>query len=90
MNLIEQQIEAQKAWQEAKKKSGEDQGEQFEPATQQSRKAGITGAVRSKYESIGGLDDGGHQSAWGSYWHKHFGWGYKCCYGFEKFSLASN
>ena len=61
-----------------------DQGNStFEPATLKSRRAaGITDAVRSKYESIGGLDDGGHESAWGTYWHKHFGWGYKCCYGF--------
>ena len=27
----------------------------------------------------------GHSSVWGSYWHPHFGWGYKCCLSFEKF-----
>ena len=45
----------------------------------------MTGAVRSKYESIGEFDNGGHSSVWGSFWHKQFGWGYKCCMSFAKY-----
>jgi len=26
----------------------------------------------------------GHKSVWGSFYHSHFGWGYKCCYSFDK------
>ena len=26
----------------------------------------------------------GHTQVWGSFWHQHFGWGYKCWYSFNK------
>lgn len=42
---------------------------------------GLTG-IRSKYEED--VHTNGHTSVWGSYWHKHFGWGYRCCYSYDK------
>lgn len=30
----------------------------------------------------------GHVQAWGSFYHKIFGWGYKCCYSFDFNSLC--
>lgn len=30
----------------------------------------------------------GHLCAWGSFYHKLFGWGYKCCYSFEYGSIC--
>lgn len=38
--------------------------------------------IKSKYEED--VHSNGHSSVWGSYWHNHFGWGYKCCYSFDK------
>ena len=38
--------------------------------------------VRSKYEEDIFVNN--HTSVWGSYWHPHFGWGYRCCLGFSK------
>lgn len=26
----------------------------------------------------------GHTTVWGSFYHKSFGWGYKCCHSFDK------
>ena len=46
---------------------------------------GLTGAIRSKYENaFGNKPAGGHSTVWGSYWHKIGGWGYNCCYSFDK------
>jgi pre-mRNA-processing factor SLU7 len=30
----------------------------------------------------------GHVHAWGSYYHKLFGWGYKCCYSLDYYSIC--
>jgi pre-mRNA-processing factor SLU7 len=30
----------------------------------------------------------GHSSVWGSFYNSDFGWGYKCCYSFEKNSFC--
>ena len=50
-----------------------------------SAQTGLTGAIRSKYESLDPtFRSGGHTSAWGSFWHPNFGWGYKCCQSFVK------
>ena len=38
--------------------------------------------VKTKYEED--VFENGHQSVWGSYWHPVFGWGYRCCYSFDK------
>lgn len=37
--------------------------------------------IKSKY--IEDLYQNAHTQVWGSYWHKHFGWGYKCCLGID-------
>ena len=53
-------------------------------------KNGLTGAVRSKYEpAFGAKISNGHSMVWGSFWHKTGGWGYKCCYSFDKDSKCS-
>lgn len=38
--------------------------------------------IRTKYDE--NIFVNGHSSVWGSYWHPHLGWGYKCCYSFDK------
>lgn len=47
----------------------------------QAKAQGLLG-VKSKYDED--VWEDGHTSAWGSYYHKLMGWGYKCCYSFEK------
>ena len=42
---------------------------------------GILG-IKSKYEEDVYVN--GHSSVWGSYWHPHFGWAYRCCYSFDR------
>ena len=37
---------------------------------------------QSKYEED--VLRNGHTAVWGSYWSQHLGWGYKCCYSFDK------
>ena len=34
----------------------------------------------------GEVNHGGHSMAWGSYWSKENGWGYKCCHSADKAS----
>jgi len=53
------------------------------PKTQESR--GLVG-IRSKYEED--IHENGHSSVWGSYWHPILGWGFKCCYSFDKKSTC--
>ena len=38
--------------------------------------------IKSKYEED--VHENGHQAVWGSYWNKMLGWGYKCCFSFDK------
>lgn len=38
--------------------------------------------IKSKYEED--IHINGHSSVWGSYWHFHFGWGYRCCLSFNR------
>ena len=49
------------------------------PKIQQSH--GLVG-IRSKYEED--IHENEHSSVWGSYWHPMLGWGFKCCYSFDK------
>ena len=42
---------------------------------------GILGVV-SKYEED--IHENGHSTVWGSYWHPVLGWGYRCCFSFDK------
>ena len=42
---------------------------------------GLVG-IRSKYEED--VYENDHQSVWGSYWHETLGWGYRCCYSFDR------
>lgn len=44
------------------------------------------GVAKSKYEEDVFVN--GHTSVWGSFYHDHYGWGYKCCLSFEKDSLC--
>jgi len=37
---------------------------------------------KSRYEED--VFRNGHTSVWGSYWHRHFGWGYQCCFSFDR------
>ncbi len=38
--------------------------------------------ISTKYEE--NVFDNGHSTVWGSYWHPVLGWGYRCCYSFDK------
>ena len=42
---------------------------------------GLTG-ITTKYDED--IHENGHSSVWGSYWHPILGWGYQCCYSFDK------
>ena len=42
---------------------------------------GLTG-VKSNYDED--VFENGHTSVWGSYWSPNIGWGYRCCFQFEK------
>ena len=42
--------------------------------------------LKSKYEED--IHPDTHTSVWGSYYHPHFGWAYKCCYSFDKNSIC--
>jgi hypothetical protein len=44
-------------------------------------KRGLVG-IKSRYEEDVHIN--GHISVWGSYWHPEFGWGFQCCYSFDK------
>lgn len=37
--------------------------------------------MKSKYDED--VFTNGHTSVWGSYWHAHLGWGYRCCFSFD-------
>jgi pre-mRNA-processing factor SLU7 len=47
---------------------------------------GLTG-VSSKYEEDKYEQD--HTSVWGSYWHSVLGWGYQCCFSFDRKSKCT-
>lgn len=43
--------------------------------------SGLTG-VQSKYTED--VHENNHCSIWGSYWHSVLGWGYQCCFSFDR------
>lgn len=52
----------------------------------QEQPRGIVG-IMSKYQED--IHEQGHSTVWGSYWHPVLGWGYKCCFSFDKNSKCN-
>lgn len=67
---------------EIKMNALKEQYEAIENAKKAKNAVKVNLTVKSKYEED--VLRNGHTKVWGSFWHQHFGWGYKCCYSFEK------
>ena len=74
-NQLKNQIEKKMFEQSLAKKAAIDTAKQLLDTR------GLTG-VKSKYDED--VHEDGHCSVWGSYWHSVLGWGYRCCYCFDK------
>ena len=48
----------------------------------------IDDEIEEKNIENGGVNYNGHTQQWGSFYHQDFGWGYKCCYSFDKHCIC--